>query len=122
DATLIYNETGAEALGAKSDFMYAMVTDLLARGVPIDGIGLQFHVTAAHPPDLNAVRANMERFAALGLDIFITELDVSIEGTSADQLQLQATLYADIVGTCLAVPACRSVTVFGFSDRYAWDE
>ncbi|PCC73655.1 Endo-1,4-beta-xylanase, GH35 family [Nannocystis exedens] len=122
EAVLLYNETGAEALGLKSDFMHEMAADLVARGAPIDGIGLQFHVDAAAPPDLDDVRANMERIAALGLDIYITELDVSIAGTDAAQLELQADIYAGIVGTCLAVPACRSTTVFGFSDRYAWDE
>jgi endo-1,4-beta-xylanase len=122
DAVLLYNETGAEALGPKADFMYTMAADLVERAVPIDAIGLQFHVQAADPPDLEAVRANMERFAALGLDIYITELDVTIAGTSDAQLELQAQLYADIVATCLAVPACRNTTVFGFSDRYAWDE
>jgi endo-1,4-beta-xylanase len=64
----------------------------------------------------------MERFAALGLDIHITELDVTIAGTDAAQLELQADIYAGILEACLAVPACRSTTVFGFSDRYAWDE
>jgi endo-1,4-beta-xylanase len=122
DAVLLYNETGAEALGPKADFMYDMAADFVLRDVPIDGIGLQFHVDAAAPPNLDDVRANMERFAELGLDIYITELDVTIADTSAAQLQLQADLYAGILKTCLAVPACRSATVFGFSDRYAWDE
>jgi endo-1,4-beta-xylanase len=27
-----------------------------------------------------------------------------------------------VLEVCLAVPACESWTVFGFSDRYAWDE
>ena len=122
DATLLYNETGAEALGPKADFLYDMAADLVARDVPIDGVGLQFHVDAAAPPDLADVRANMERLAALGLDIYITELDVTIADDSPAQLELQADLYADIAATCLAVPACRTITVFGFSDRYAWDE
>ncbi len=122
DAVLLYNETGAEALGPKSDFMHAMAADFVARGVPIDGIGLQFHVDADAPPDMAAVRANMERFAGLGLDIHITELDVSIADLSPAQLDLQAKIYGDVLRTCLAVPACRNTTVFGFSDRYAWDE
>lgn len=122
DAELIYNETGAEELGPKSDFLYAMAEDFVVRGVPIDGIGLQFHVDAAFPPDVESVRANMRRFADLGLDIHITELDVAIAGPSEDQLDLQAQLYGDVLRACLDVPGCRSTTVFGFSDRYSWDE
>jgi endo-1,4-beta-xylanase len=125
DAALMYNETGAEALGGKSDFMYETISDLRARDVPIDAVGLQFHVDAAAPPDMAAVRANMERFGALGLDVYITELDVSLaalEGTEEEKLERQAEIYASVITTCRAVPACRNVTVFGFSDRYAWDE
>jgi endo-1,4-beta-xylanase len=122
DALLLYNETGAETLGPKSDFLYALLKDLLARGVPIDGIGLQFHVKASDPPDPSSMRANLERFARLGLEVFITELDVSITGTSRQELERQAGVYAEIVETCLAVTACRHVTVFGVSDRHAWDE
>jgi endo-1,4-beta-xylanase len=125
DATLLYNETGAEMLGEKSDFVYRMVEGFVARGVPIDGVGLQFHVHAASPPDLASVRANLERFAALGLDVVVTELDVSLEGMEgpeAELLALQAETYAGVLEACLAVPACRTWTVFGFSDRYAWDE
>jgi GH35 family endo-1,4-beta-xylanase len=72
-----------------------------------------FHVDASAPPELDDVRVNMQRLAALGLDIYITELDVTIADGSAEQLRLQADLYAGIVLTCLAVPACRSATVFG---------
>jgi endo-1,4-beta-xylanase len=119
NATLIYNETGAEGLNDKSDFMFAMISDFVARGVPIDGVGLQFHVQAGQPPNIADVQANIERFAALGLSVHVTELDVSVDGLD---LALQAEIYADVLEVCLAVPACENWTVFGFSDRYAWDE
>lgn len=124
-AVLLYNESGAEALNDKSDFMYIMAIDFLDRGVPIDGVGLQFHVHAASPPPMTEVQANMERFGELGLSVHITELDVSLEGMDlpeAEALELQASIYAGVLETCLAVAACSSWTVFGFSDRYAWDQ
>lgn len=125
DAILLYNETGAETLGAKSDFLHDMAADFVTREVPIDGIGLQFHIDAAAPPDMASVTANIERFGALGLDVYITELDVSlasVSGTETEKLALQADIYAGVLDACLSVPACRSYTVFGFSDRYGWDE
>lgn len=124
DAVLLYNETGAEAVNEKSDFLFAMAEDFVARGVPLDGIGLQFHVDAASPPDMASVRANFERFGSLGLTVHVTELDVSlahVDLPEGDAEALQASIYADVVEVCLAVPACRGTTVFGFSDRYAWD-
>ena len=125
EAILLYNETGAETLGAKSDFLHDMAADFVAGEVPIDGIGLQFHIDAAAPPDMASVKANMERLGALGLDVYITELDVSlatVAGAEAEKLELQATIYADVLDVCLSVPACKSYTVFGFTDRYGWDE
>ena len=122
DAELIYNETGAEQLGPKSDFLYDMVADFVERGVPIDTVGLQFHIDAANPPDMASVAANMQRFADLGVTVRITELDVTIDGDSDEQLDLQAGLYSDVVNACLDTDACVGTTVFGFSDRYSWDE
>jgi endo-1,4-beta-xylanase len=122
DAVLMYNETGAETLGDKADFLYEMVSDFVARDVPIDAVGLQFHIDSANPPDMESARENMQRFADLGLEVHITELDVMIYGQSEDQLETQAQIYADVVEACLAVSACKNTTVFGFSDRYSWDE
>jgi endo-1,4-beta-xylanase len=105
--------------------MYAMLAGLRARGVPIDAVGLQFHVDAAHPRDLTSVRRNLERLAGLGLHILITELDVSVahlSGTPAERARVQASIYAQIVDTCLAVPACDTITVFGVGDKATWDE
>jgi GH35 family endo-1,4-beta-xylanase len=123
--TLLYNETGAEAEGPKSDFMYARLAELVRDGVPIDGVGLQFHIDAAAPPDFASVERNLRRLAALGLDVYITELDVSLSnyrGTQEDRFATQARLFATVVETCLAVSACKAITTFGFSDKHAWDE
>jgi endo-1,4-beta-xylanase len=122
DAVLMYNETGAEVINDKSDFLYEMVSDFVERDVPIDAVGLQFHIDSANPPDMESARQNMQRFADLGLDVHITELDVMIYGQSEEQLELQAEIYADVVEACLDVSACKNTTVFGFSDRYSWDE
>jgi endo-1,4-beta-xylanase len=125
DAKLIYNETGAEAEGAKSDFMYARMTELKAAGVPIDGVGFQFHINAQTPPDMASVKRNLQRFGALGLDVLITELDVNLStlpGTHEQRLKAQADLFAAVIQTCLAVPQCKTITTFGFSDKHGWDE
>lgn len=125
DAILLYNETGAETLGAKSDFMAEMVADFVARGVPIDGVGLQFHVDAAAPPDVGDMAANMQRFVDLGVDVYITELDVNLValgGTVEEKLETQAAIFVDVLDACLSVPGCKSYTMWGFTDRYAWYE
>jgi len=49
-ALLFYNDYGGEGLNAKSDRIYDLVRGLVQQGVPIDGVGLQMHVSAANPP------------------------------------------------------------------------
>ena len=44
-ALLFYNDFGAEPVNAKSDAIYRMARDFLSRGVPLNGIGLQMHLS-----------------------------------------------------------------------------
>jgi endo-1,4-beta-xylanase len=117
---LFVNDYGIEGINRKSDALYAMVQGWLAAGVPIDGIGFQTHTTTSRGLPATFV-ANLQRFAALGLDVAITEADVRIPlPVTQELLDTQAKIYGDAVRACLAVPRCVSFTVWGFSDRYSW--
>lgn len=118
-ALLFYNDYSAETMNKKSDAIYAMAKDFKARGVPLDGVGLQMHIGLKHP-DLPGMRANLERLTALGLQVQITELDVKLADNSAESLAAQAKVYRDIVGLCLANARCTAIQLWGFSDRYSW--
>lgn len=74
---LFYNDYGAEGMSAKSDKVYAMLKDFRQRGVPVDGVGLQFHISVDYHPTVQEVQQNMQRLGELGLEIHITELDVN---------------------------------------------
>ena len=118
DAKLYVNEIGAEGVNAKSDRLLALVTELKAQGVPIDGVGFQTHANRRGLP--GDFVANMRRFKALGLDIALTEADVALKlPPSAADLAAQARIYARIVDSCLAVD-CRSLTLWGFTDGRSW--
>jgi endo-1,4-beta-xylanase len=122
-ALLLYNDYGAEGLNAKSDRIYDLMRDLLREGVPIDGVGLQMHLSAAAPPDAASVAANMRRLASLGLRVNISEMDVRIRGvagTQASRLEAQKSVYRSIVAVCVAEPACDAVTFWGFTDAHSW--
>jgi len=128
-ALLFYNEAEGEALNRKSDAIYEMVKDFKRRHVPIDGVGLQMHISAL---DADAARnlaadlsANIARLAALGLQVHITELDISLPMDSSgqprtDDLENQATLYRSIVRACLENPGCTAIQTWGFTDKYSW--
>lgn len=118
--SLWINEFDAEAIGPKSDALYALVKDLKARGVPLDGVGFQAHLTLHGLPP--TALANLRRFAALGVDVAFTEVDVALaDGDPAsDALRRQAGVYGDVARTCLAVSRCRGLTVWGFTDEHSW--
>lgn len=119
-AKLFYNDTGGEGLGAKSDAVYNLVQGLISRGVPIDGIGLQMHVTTT-PPSTDSISANLKRLAALGLEIHITEMDVRVPvPATAANLAAQATAYKNVVSACLANTNCTSLLTWGVSDANSW--
>jgi endo-1,4-beta-xylanase len=116
-ARLYYNDYGAEGMGAKSNYVYNLVKDMLARGVPIHGVGLEMHTGTADSPSAADIAANIQRLAALGLDVMITEMDVAI---CTGDLQAQSRRFHDIVAVCVAQPFCRAVTVWGVTDKYSW--
>jgi len=65
----------------------------------------------------------MERYAALGLAVEITEMDVpvgEIAGTLEEKLRKQREITHDIVAACLAVERCSGITFWGLTDEYSW--
>jgi len=62
---------------AKRDRLYKLVKELLDKGVPIDGVGHQNHVSVEWPSAASLIES-MRMFAELGLDNIVTEMDMSI--------------------------------------------
>ncbi|MEV0624872.1 endo-1,4-beta-xylanase [Nonomuraea wenchangensis] len=110
-AKLCYNDYNIDNWSwAKTQGVYNMVRDFKSRGVPIDCVGLQSHFNGNSPYNSN-YRTTIQSFAALGVDVQITELD--IQGGSA-------TTYANVVNDCLAVSRCAGITVWGVRDTDSW--
>jgi len=124
DVKLFYNDYSAEGAGsAKSDAVYNLVKGLKQKGVPIHGVGLQYHVSLQYSPSLTSVANNIQRLTDLGLEVHITELDISTDGGSgsqADKFRSQATLYSNILKLCLANLKCTAFVTWGFTDKYTW--
>ena len=76
DAQLFYNDYNTER-PEKRERVYLLLKKLIASGVPVTGVGLQGH-WSIFEPSAEELRAAIDRFAALGLKVQITELDVSI--------------------------------------------
>jgi endo-1,4-beta-xylanase len=118
---LFMHDYSQEPLGKKSDGLHDLIRALKLRGIPIDGIGMNFSWLLTQPPRMQDVAANMKRLAALGLEIHITEFEVSIPLPATEQnLQKQADLYRENLAVCLTIAACKSFTTWGFSDKHAY--
>jgi endo-1,4-beta-xylanase len=126
DALLFYNDYGAEGLNAKSQAIYDMVSDFLARGVPIHGVGLQMHLQLGETEEGNwlaqeNLRANMQRIADLGLQVQVTEMDVRHGGVATEEIyRRQAGDYRRVLEVCLDIEACTAFIVWGVSDNFSW--
>lgn len=122
-ALLFYNDYGGEGMNSKSNRIYELVKGLRAQGVPLDGVGLQMHISAnSRPTDAN-IAANMRRLAELGLLVNISEMDVRISNVAGSQqmrLDAQRVAYHDVVRLCVMEPSCHAVTFWGFTDAHTW--
>lgn len=136
-ALLFYNDYNIEAFGSgdpandKTQFVYDMAKNLLAAGVPIDGVGSQGHLGTQYGNyDTLQVAAALKKFAGLGLATAFTEVDVRSQLTDAVQagdsneinprLQAAAANFSVLLQACLADRHCLSFTVWGFTDKHSW--
>lgn len=118
-AKLYYNDYNIDGLGAKSDAVYELVRSFKQQGVPIDGVGLQAHLLLGGVP--SSMQQNIQRFADLGVDVAITELDVRMNLPSdAAKLATQAADYRAVARACLAVTRCVGITTWALSDKHSW--
>jgi endo-1,4-beta-xylanase len=86
DAKLYYNDF-YNYIPAKRQAIYEMLRDLLDQGVPVHGVGLQGHLNIepstepsnqAYHQHVENMEDAIELYASLGLDVQVTELDVSL--------------------------------------------
>jgi endo-1,4-beta-xylanase len=117
-------DTGSSGVVAK---MYATVKQLKSQGVPIDVVGMQMHLLQpweTHvPPKKADVIATMQKFASLGVRLYITEFDVDLmqlSGTQAEKLEREAQIYGDMMQACLESGVCDSFSTWGISDSTSW--
>jgi endo-1,4-beta-xylanase len=118
-AKLYVNDFDLERPGPKSAAMHRLLEGLRSRQVPLDGIGLQAHLTPRWRPTGQGLNATMRRYANLGLQVDISELDVPV-GREAGALAEQARIYRMVAASCRRLPVCGRFTTWGFTDASTW--
>ncbi|WP_211748167.1 endo-1,4-beta-xylanase [Paenibacillus sp. Marseille-Q4541] len=128
-ALLFYNDYN-ESNPHKRERIYRLVRSLLDQGIPIHGVGLQAHWNL-YDPSLDEMRSAIERYAQLGLQIQLTELDVSVfrfedrrkdlVRPTKEMLELQDERYESIFRLLLNYREhISAVTFWGAADDYTW--
>lgn len=126
DAQLVYNDFGCEAGAPENDQFRAATLDFLeglrARGVPVQGYGMQAHLAAFGPRvDQRKLARFLDEIRAMGLKILVTELDVGDRGGPIDfgerdrAVAEECRNFLDVV---LDNPATTAILTWGLSDRY----
>jgi len=120
---LLLNDFNNERMNDTSNRMYDYTKAALARGVPIDGIGMQMHLDGTHPPVKDEVISNMKRFGDLGLKVYVTEFDVNMNDVKADQKSrddIQSGIYHEMMRACIESKVCPSFALLGITDKETW--
>jgi len=145
DAEMIYNDYSMFHKG-KREAVVKLVNDLKAKGVRVDGIGMQAHYGMDYP-DLEEFEKSLVAFAGTGGDVHITEMDISVlpnpdPGVGADvrasfEYQQKLNPYAEGLPDSVSVALndrwldffnlflehqekIKRVTLWGVTDRHSW--
>lgn len=105
--------------------LLALVERLRREGAPLDGVGIQAHLTIGRPFDAGVFTRFLDALAGLGLVVAITELDVKerdyiLSAPARDAAVAEHA--APFLAAALRHPAVRSLTCWGLSDRRSWLE
>ena len=127
NAVLVINDYGMEYDDSTSDArrgaMLALLTRLKQSGVPVGALGVQAHLNASQSSNFTKFQSFLQSVAALGLKIYVTELDVQDSGLPADVNTRDARVaqtYSTFLNVALQQPAVQMVVTWGLTDRYTW--
>lgn len=125
ETKLYYNDYN-EYMQGKQEAIIKMATSLKEKGL-IDGIGLQSHLNVTNNgttdpfPSVQMYEAALKKYAELGLDLQVTELDATYTATVANGEKLQAEYYSGILDAIVKYKDSISAVVFwGTTDDQSW--
>ena len=128
-ALLTYNDYGIEYDNEENEKKRLAVLELLRRmkagKVPLDALGIQAHIRAAAKDSIGkGLRELINGAKALGLQVFVTELDVNDDAVvtedTAERDKIVAGVYREFLTSALEGPAVKAVLTWGATDKNSW--
>ncbi|QJD79261.1 endo-1,4-beta-xylanase [Spirosoma rhododendri] len=134
NAQLFYNDYNTET-PSKRDRIFQLLKKLKAKGVPIDGVGLQAH-WSIYEPTRSELEESITKFASLGLKVQFTEVDVSVYPKEHERRERRPTDKSEFTPAMNDQQAAQykmlfevfrkhrntitGVTFWNLTDRYSW--
>lgn len=126
DALLFYNDYNLVSNPKKLQTILDMVDDFQARGIPIDGIGMQMHIGLDLP--IEQVQHAVDEISRRGLKVHLSEVDIRTnpEGTATELTEelavAQQEKMREIISVFNALPQENqfAVTFWGLRDNDSW--
>lgn len=135
NSSLVINDYNLEIIPEKRMGMYNLVKGMKERGIPVDTVGLQMHINLNNPP-VSEIEKTIELFGSLGLNVIVTEMDVSVyhdfqpgkehekrKEYTKELMETQAERYYQIF-ECFKKEAkagiLKDVLLWGITDRFSW--
>jgi endo-1,4-beta-xylanase len=128
-AKLTYNDYGVEYdsddNANRRRAILALIGGMIERKVPLHAVGIQSHIHAASPNTIGRGLADyIDAIRTLGLEVYLTELDVNEDDVPYDDVarrdQAVADTYRQFLHVALAGPAVKALLTWGVSDRRTW--
>jgi endo-1,4-beta-xylanase len=133
-AKLFYNDYNTES-AAKREKIFQLLKKLKEKNVPVHGVGLQGH-WSIYEPTAAELEESIRRFASLGLEVQITELDVSVHSKEHERRQRRSSDTGGLTPEMIAKQTAQykmlfdvfrkyrqnltSVTFWNVSDKSSW--
>ena len=126
-ATLFYNDYNLETKPIKRKAVLQFLYNLKAKGVPIDGIGMQMHLNIKYD-DISMIESAMQDIVNQHYIVHLSEVDISLNPFGDDyvlqknDLEEQAILMYKLVRAYKNIPIRQQfgITIWGISDPYSW--
>jgi len=129
NALLTYNEYGieydTEDDAKKRVAVLGLLRRMKAAGTPIDALGIQSHIHAGRTETFGkGLRELIDGARTLGLQVFITEMDVNDDRVASDDIAARdkavAEVYGSYLDTVLRGPEVKAVLTWGATDKNTW--
>ncbi len=128
-ALLTYNDYSIEydndEEGKKRTAVLALLRRMKADKVPLDALGIQSHIHSVSKDGFSrGVSELIEGAKALGLQVFVTELDVNDDAIDTDDMaerdKIVAEVYRNYLTAALNGTEVKAVLTWGASDKNTW--